>query len=233
MTPQIRLAPYDLVGEILALNRQTLEEHRARQPWAFASDMYESHMAPAILRSFQDENGNVQATSREICAAFDGGRFMGYVWFRGASHRGEWAEIAILDIAVLPEVRGQGTGRALVQNVIEMAKVMDQQISLPMSGPGMKLRRGCLPAWVSARKARFSASDPSGSCRPCMRRSLRRGGTGNRPVPSCKASATRRGWRRCSSLSCWRCCLAWQSKHSRSSGYAFFAILLVTCGLRL
>ena len=125
MTPQIRLVPYDLVGEILALNRQTLEEHRARQPWAFASDMYESHMAPAILRSFQDENGNAQATSREICAAFDGGRFMGYVWFRGASHRGEWAEIAILDIAVLPEVRGQGTGRALVQNVIEMAKVMD------------------------------------------------------------------------------------------------------------
>ncbi len=125
MTPQIRPAPPEVAGEILALSRLTLEEHRARQPFAFAFDMHESSFQPGILHSFQDEDGNDLTESREILAAFDGDTFLGYVWFRASMHRGAWAEITIHDIAVMPDWRGRGIGRALAQSVVDLAVAKD------------------------------------------------------------------------------------------------------------
>ncbi|WP_112309686.1 GNAT family N-acetyltransferase [Pseudogemmobacter bohemicus] len=87
--------------------------------------MYETSFVPGILRSFLGEEGNDLAESREILAAFDEDRFPGYIWFRASSHRGARAEIVICDIAVMPEFRGQGIGRVLVQSVVDLAGAKD------------------------------------------------------------------------------------------------------------
>lgn len=125
MNPQIRPAPPEVIGDILALSRLTLEEHLVRQPFAFAPDMHESSFEPGLLQSFHDEAGTDLTKSREILAAFDGDSFLGYVWFRGSNERGAWAEIIIFDIAVMPEWRGQGIGRALAKAVVDLARAKD------------------------------------------------------------------------------------------------------------
>lgn len=87
--------------------------------------MHKSSFEPGILQSFQDGDGTDLPESREIHAAFGGDAFLGYVWFRASMTRGAWAEIVIHDIAVLPEWRGQGIGRALAQSVVDLAVAKD------------------------------------------------------------------------------------------------------------
>ncbi len=116
-------APRSLLPEILRCSRETFEEHRARQPWAFPANSFEVMIEGSIKGSFR-EGGRTLAESPNLFAAYRGEDFAGYVllsvWARQDVQYLPY--VGIDDICVLPEFRRKGIARALLRHAVALSE---------------------------------------------------------------------------------------------------------------
>lgn len=123
----IKPAPIALKGQITELCRQTYEAHWKEQPYTWPKNFFEVTVKPVLDASFSRSEGKSIAESRTIFVALNGGAFAGYVhltnWSKGLG--GELNSGNILDICVLPEYRGQGVAKALLNHAKAIAKEHD------------------------------------------------------------------------------------------------------------
>ncbi len=123
----IRPAPASLLPQIQTAIRATWEEHRARQPHAFAKGELEAYVLPGVAQAFQDQHGRPVAHSDRIFAAYLSDTFAGYVMLSRLTlpDGAPVPFVNIEDIHVQPQFRGQGVGRALLDHVKDMSEMQD------------------------------------------------------------------------------------------------------------
>ncbi len=121
---EIQGAPIALKDRITALCRQTYNEHRSAQPFAWAANYFELAIKPHLDAAFQDKRGKQLKESPTLFAAMKDGQFAGYLrlanWSTGMG--GDLRSGSIEDICVIPEYRGQGVARALISHALDLAE---------------------------------------------------------------------------------------------------------------
>ena len=119
-------APLALKPRILDLSRATYAEHRARQPWAFPENGFETTVVPNVDAAFR-QGGRELQESPSAFAAYLGDDFAGYVLLSSWARPGglDMPHVSIEDIRVLPEMRGKGVGTALLSHVKALAEARD------------------------------------------------------------------------------------------------------------
>lgn len=123
---EIRQAPASLKPQIIELARATMDEHRARHPWAFPNNAFDIVLLPSIEAAFPSI-WSAETTSPNLFAAYLDGEFLGYVllstWAR--TEPLAWPQVNIEDICVVPKARGQGVATALVAHVKSLSEDRD------------------------------------------------------------------------------------------------------------
>ena len=124
---RISPAPLALRERILDAARETLAEHRGRQPYAFPDDFFDVRIAPAIRQAFTSKTGGELAESSRILVAEVGDEFAGYLQLACAPEAGTAAAgyLHIDDIYVVPRYRGEGVGLALLDHIKRRAEADD------------------------------------------------------------------------------------------------------------
>ncbi len=109
---------------ILEASEATWEEHRQRQPDAFAENGWEMLVARGHIVAFIDKKGQRVAASENLFVADADGQVVGFIllsWHlradAGAYHKG-----SINDIWVHPDWRGKGIAREMVDFAKERAE---------------------------------------------------------------------------------------------------------------
>ena len=124
---EIRPAPIALKGRITELCRETYEAHRIKQPFNWPANHFELAIKPLIDADFVNEKGKSLAESRTAFVAMKDGEFCGYIrvtgWSKGFG--GEFGQGSINDIFVVPELRGLGAAKALIDHVKAIATEHD------------------------------------------------------------------------------------------------------------
>lgn len=126
MTIEIVSAPRSLKSRIEELCQQTFDEHRERQPFAFAENSYDVMIKPLIDQAFRSPEGFPLRHSPVIFAAMQADEMVGYIHIsRWASDLGTTAYVNIDDIHVVKNHRGNGVGEKLLNHVRALADECD------------------------------------------------------------------------------------------------------------
>ena len=112
---------------IEAASRQTWEDHRARQPNAFAENGWDYGLRRPYEMAFRDPKAQPLGESDNLFVADAGGRIVGFIllsWHARADVP-KGRDGAIYDIWVHPDWRGKGVGQNLVQTAKDIATRKD------------------------------------------------------------------------------------------------------------
>ncbi len=127
MKVTIRPATTEDRPTIEAASRQTWDEHRDRQPYAFAENGWDYGLKRAHEMAFRDPKAMPVGESGNLYVADAGGQVVGFVLlsWHARPDVSEGSDGSIFDIWVHPDWRGKGVGRNLVDIAREVSEQKD------------------------------------------------------------------------------------------------------------
>lgn len=142
---------FDLDGTLLSVRRlrpADAAEYRALmlRTYADESEVFTATVAerePLPLEWWRSRVADEPDAAERVFGAFDGGRLVGAAGLRLARRERTRHKAWLFGMAVLPEVRGRGVGRLLVEAVLEEARALPgvRVVQLTVAVPNLAARR--------------------------------------------------------------------------------------------